>query len=173
MVRCCFIVIAVLLLPLLGCGQGQQRPAAQPSVELATVMQSRGYTEIPLLLLKDGRYGIEVQANGHPLRFLLDTGAASTFIDTAVAERLQLPLTKTDEKIVSVTGTKPLMKTTVERLLVGTAKCRGELIVNDFSHMGAEHDGVLGNNILKMLGAVIDYSSAKLFLFDPTDHPSN
>ena len=147
-----------------------------PSFKIrADFFKSRGYIEVPLILAKDGFFDVEVKVNGQPLLFLLDTGSDNTFIDNAVAERLKLPVNKTDQTTAGITGAQPLITTVVEQLSVGSVSSRENPGLSDFSanndHRKKEGirlwDGLLGNNFLQLHGAVIDHSSSRLFLLDP------
>jgi predicted aspartyl protease len=141
----------------------------------ADFFKSRGYIEVPLILARDGFFDVEVQVNGQPLLFLLDTGSDNTVIDNAVAERLMLPRNKTGDTSAGITGDQPLLTTVVEQLSVGSVSSREHPGLTDFcannEHRKKESirlwDGLLGNNFLQLHGAVIDHSSSRLFLLDP------
>src|SRR5207248_936639 len=144
-------------------------PPSAP-IDLAALLKPKGYIEVPLILTKVGLLDIDVKVNGQPLLFILDTGAGNTVIDTTVAERLKLPIHKTDEKLSGVSGAKPLLRTNSVRVSVGPHSCEAVPVVDDLSPLNAQRkkrgtppcDGILGNNILQDYGAVIDHSVPKL-----------
>ena len=55
------------------------------SQSLASFLAGRGFTRIPIRLNANDHFDVEGALNGHPTRFILDTGSANTLIDTQVA----------------------------------------------------------------------------------------
>jgi predicted aspartyl protease len=153
-------------------GEAQLVP---PESDLSDFLKSQGYIEIPLVLAKDGSLNVKVQVNNKPLDFTVDTGANKVVLDTAVARRLELPLKESGETFAGITGAAVLSATVVVRLSIGPIQSQADSIVADlgaFNQVRKENDtsatdGFLGNDILQLLGAVIDHSTAKLFLIDP------
>jgi hypothetical protein len=153
---------------------GGARPA-HLARDLAEFLKSQGYIEIPLVITKDGFLNVKVQVNGQPLDFVVDTGAGNVVLDTAVARRLDLPVKESRDTLAGVSGSGLISRTVVERLSIGPIESSGETIVADLGPINRERakfdspacDGILGNNILQLHGAVIDHSSAKLLLVDP------
>jgi predicted aspartyl protease len=156
--------------------RAESAPASKPAPsELAVFLKAKGYFEVPLIFTRDGHLDVEVKVNGETLLFILDTGAGSTVLDTAVVQRLKLSVQKTEHTLAGIGGAHLLEKTVVERLVVGTLQNREEAIVSDLTAVNTERkkmgmracDGLLGAPLLRLHCAVIDYPSAKLFLMDP------
>jgi hypothetical protein len=143
--------------------------------ELAGFLKGKGYFDVPLIFTRDGHLDVEVKANGETLLFILDTGSGGTVLDTAVVQRLKLPVQKTEHTLAGIGGTHPLEKTILDRLVIGSLTSREEAIVSDLTAVNTERkkvgvrpcDGLLGASLMRLHGAVIDYPSAKLFLMDP------
>src|SRR6476659_4447399 len=55
------------------------------SQSLASFLAGRGFTRIPIRQNANDHFDVEGALNGHPTRFILDTGSATTLIDTQVA----------------------------------------------------------------------------------------
>ncbi len=103
------------------------------SLDVREFLTTRGFIEVPLDVGKDGLFDVHVKINGEPLRFLLDTGVPTGCLDTAVANRLKLPINKTDQTLAGVTGPQPLLNTVVEQLSIGSMNCREVPTVTDFT----------------------------------------
>ena len=197
MIRFSFHFVPILFLALLpGCG-GKDSPvtskigasgdpvkktdlpgdvASPAPTELAALLKTRGYIEVPLILTKAGLLDVEVKINGQPLQFLLDTGAGGPVIDEAVAERLMLAKKKTDETLAGSSGVQPLIRSEDVQFSVGPNRSQEALVVSNLSAINAWRkkedcepcDGILDNKIMQLHGAVIDHSSSKLFLLNLT-----
>src|SRR6516162_9307419 len=55
------------------------------SQSLASFLTGRSFTRIPMRLNSNAHFDVEGALNGHATRFLVDTGSATTLIDTQVA----------------------------------------------------------------------------------------
>ena len=55
------------------------------SQSLASFLAGRGFTRVPMRLNANAHFDVEGALNGHATRFLVDTGSATTLIDTQVA----------------------------------------------------------------------------------------
>jgi predicted aspartyl protease len=182
----------LLTVILFGCGRQHTPPPAptaqstkkMPAPELVLnqaaisdldrLLKDRGYVAVPLLLTKDGFYDVEVKVNGQPLLFLVDTAAGTVTLDTPVAERLKLPLRKSEETLAGSTGDQPAVRTDNVQLTVGPNECGAVPIVSDHSAVNSGRktngsppcDGILGNNVMQIFGALIHHGAAKMYLLD-------
>jgi hypothetical protein len=156
-------------------GIGEAPKFGQSPTDLGAFLKSKGYFAVPMTLTKLGHLDIEVTVNGQKLLMILDTGAGGVVIDTTVAQRLKLPIQKTNKLNAGIGGTVPLEKATVDRIAIGSCESRIEAIVSDLSAVNAERkkvgtqpcDGLLGYPFLKLHGGVVDYNSGALFLMGP------
>src|SRR5215831_2290074 len=55
------------------------------SQSLASFLVTRGFTRVPMRLNSNSHFDVEGALNGHATRFLVDTGSATTLIETQVA----------------------------------------------------------------------------------------
>ena len=153
--------------------ENSDQSAAVPK-DLADLLKARGYVEVPLTLTKDPFFDVEVKINGQALLFILDTGTNATIIDRAVAGRLKLASHKTDLTVVGATGTEPFEQTESVQISVGPNQWKEYLALNDLSPVNNTRktfgtppcDGILGNDVMQLWGAVIDEAVGKLFLLE-------
>jgi hypothetical protein len=147
--------------------------AAPPKASLLRLPDDKTSVEIPLykggnLLLAD------VRINGRDAGyFLIDTGAAITVIDRAVARRLKLP-SGGQLALSGVAGTQPAARSRVETLQIGSAPNEArmaahEVVVADLSDwkssLGPRFGGVLGGTLWNELPLEIDYFARRLTFF--------
>ena len=146
--------------------------AQRPSTVLADFLKARGYVEVPLVLNRHCIFDVEVKVNGQPLFFFLDSAANNTEIDKDVADRLKLPVTETGLRHATLDGFQPGKSTVVEQFSVGSISSQEKPAVRGFRAVNVPRkkdgirpcDGAIGNNFLQRHGAVIDHTSASLFL---------
>ena len=145
-------------------------------MNLAELLQSQGYVEIPLKKNSSGTLEVQVKVNGEDAVLYLDTGAGRTGFDKGCSERLRLELNEFSGKAAGLgVSNQAISSSIVEQLLIGSIRITSlKTIVVDFSHVNmaraqqgyAACDGVLGADVLVSKSAVIDYKSSKLYLRD-------
>ncbi len=114
--RICTSAVAVTMFIL----SSERATCAEPAAgDLPAMLKAKGYTAVPLKIMKNGHLDVDVKVKGETLRFILDTGAGSTVIDVVVAKRLGFQVVKTDKTHAGVTGSAMLEKTTIDQLSVG------------------------------------------------------
>ena len=122
---------------------------------------------VPLPLTQSGRgtVFVPVVANGHPLRFVLDTGATITAVTPATAELLGLH----GEGNLLVNGTIPAQLTRIAALSVGTfqhANLRAAIVDLPEERRIDEHfDGVLGLDVLTQYDVAVDIPRKRLVFY--------
>jgi hypothetical protein len=112
--------------------------------------------------------------NSHSVAVLLDTGAASTIVNLALARKLGLTLQKLDRKGGGAGGTQlDIFQVTDATLLLGDVRPKYRaLLAMDLVHVNqsltlrgeSPIDIVLGADVFEAQAAVIDYGSSSLFL---------
>lgn len=139
------------------------------------VLLSEGYAALPLRATSFGHLEINATVNGVESLFLIDTGAASTVIDTGFAMENSWPVTETEIKGGGV-GTSELViyQLETESFIMGGYPVAGvTLFAADLQHVKQSlldkgetqiPCGVIGADILFQHKAVIDYENLLLYL---------
>lgn len=115
---------------------------------------------------------LPLSIKGNKLLFILDTGASNTVIDFSVAKKIGLKL-KTHHKEGAGLGSSSLKVYRVGKTIIhfqNSISLPSNMGSMDLSHVidalkskGAkEIHGVIGNDILKKFGAIIDYKTKTL-----------
>jgi hypothetical protein len=133
-----------------------------------------GYSSIALTRMKTGHLTVQAHINGVPGRFVLDTGAGRSVIETARHAKFKLARIDAASGVaIGAGGNVPLRMSHGNRLQIGryvdfgfTAYLMPLQQVNlAFLRRGQERiDGVIGADVLRSGAAVIDYAGNKLYL---------
>jgi hypothetical protein len=147
------------------------------SVTIDSLLKERGHIGIPLIKLKIGYLGIGLQLEGKKVFLAVDTAAPSTHLDMERVKHLHLnwqPSVKVDgrEKGKSLANQASFW-CEIKKLEIGGIDVRhlvvGENDLSDInnynkSYLDPQIDGLLGSDVLTRLGAIIDYSTLKLYI---------
>ncbi len=144
---------------------------------LASFLGSRGFTRIPMRLNANHHFDVEGALNGHSSRFIVDTGSATTLIDTQVAVKSGTGVTALAGYGADGAGglVDGVNRTGVRDLAIGNFKlANAEVVVAHvskdilLSNSAAESNaGVLGQEYLSSNFAVIDVGGMALYLRHP------
>jgi predicted aspartyl protease len=147
------------------------------SQSLATFLGARGFTRIPMRLNANHHFDVEGAFNGHSTRFIVDTGSATTLIDTQVAVKSGMGVTALAGYGADGAGglVEGVNRTGVKDLAIGNFKlANAEVVVAHLSkdillsNSAAESNaGVLGQEYLASNFAVIDVAGMALYLRHP------
>jgi predicted aspartyl protease len=147
------------------------------SQSLASFLAGRGFTRVQMRLNANAHLDVEGALNGHVTRFLVDTGSATTLIDTQVAVKSGTSVTALAGYGAGGAGNKVegVNRTGVKELVIGNFKlANAEVVVAHvsgdilLSKSAAESNaGVLGQDYLSTNFAVIDMGGRALYLRRP------
>src|SRR5262249_28820323 len=118
--------------------------------------------EVPFdFIAKTSLVVVPVMINGQgPYRFLLDTGATTTVLSRAIADKLKIPQ-KGRGTLATARGNVDVTIRALTALKVGTAQLDNiEIAVGNFDLMRTLGvDGILGSDYLRRFVLFIDYDS--------------
>src|SRR5579883_291956 len=142
----------------------------------ANLLKRDGYVEVPLELNKLAILDVEVETDGKPMYFTLDTGARGIVsLDRSSAKRIKLAVKENEAKSSELGGALMTGSAVFQQLWVGRYVSSVEVQVTDFSTTNdlrkanriPRCDGTLNGGFLKERSAIIDYAHRKLYVFDP------
>ncbi len=164
----------------------REKPAERPVAvadPLRAALEKKGYIAVPLTE-EEGRnaYFIECKCGTEKLRLVLDTGAEVSVLDTSLAQKFGLKA-KRDLTVLGTGGKKEGVEVSLRGLTIGNFDTRTTgnvfpLVAVDFTDSNkalAQHrklkpiDGLFGHCDLENYSAVIDYSTATLYLRAPLE----
>jgi predicted aspartyl protease len=135
---------------------------------------ARKFVLVPFVREKSRHISVEARLRGRPVRFIVDTGAGVTCVDSTALARFKLELSAASRKGGGV-GSSTMKMSYVARHdleLAGVDLSAVKLISLDLSHVNAGFKrekvkpvvGVLGANVLWRHQAVIDYARGLMLL---------
>ena len=144
-------LMAVLLMVVLQLSRMDPRfEFAVPEIGLPEQVVEGGETRVPLA--RDGHFWLRAEINGHPARFLVDTGATLTAVsaETAIASGLDPRDAGLPVRMQTANGTVAAELTTIDELRFGNVAARG-LDAVIAPNLGPTN--VLGMNFLSSLAS--------------------
>ena len=144
-------LMAVLLMVVLQLSRMDPRfEFAVPEIGLPEQVVEGGETRVPLA--RDGHFWLRAEINGHPARFLVDTGATLTAVsaETAIASGLDPRDAGLPVRRQTANGTVAAELTTIDELRFGNVAARG-LDAVIAPNLGPTN--VLGMNFLSRLAS--------------------
>ncbi|WP_010517683.1 retropepsin-like aspartic protease family protein [Croceivirga radicis] len=141
---------------------------------LKKYLKSKDYTRTPLRLTATNHFEISAKINGITGRFILDTGASNTCIDTDKLTYFDLKSEASDIKAAGAGAIDmETLISTKNKITIGNWTYKKlSIVVFDLTHVNTaliNHnalpvDGIIGADILKKGKAIIDYDKKCLFL---------
>ena len=155
----------------------QAEPSAQPHALSTGQTQEKGDTDPPptfygadlpfrfsegYLIVVEGQIGTQTN-----LKFILDTGATISIVDSRIADKLKLPCHPAES--LSFDRKLAWQTTTVPEVQFGQIKAKNiQMLVghlSEYSEFAKKADAIIGMELLKLINFSIDYGSKKI-IFD-------
>lgn len=118
-----------------------------------------------------GRPLVDAEVNGDPVRLIVDTGAETTLLTSAAAERLGVAATGAPLRLVGVGGEGAGSATTVHSLAIGELELRNLPVVvdsdseNSGPSLGKVADGILGLDVLSHFDVDLDMPNGRITFY--------
>jgi hypothetical protein len=135
---------------------------------------NEGYTKIKLKLTKTNHFEMKAKINGVSGRFILDTGASNTLVDTLHGDLFKLNVEDSDVKVTGAGATNMDSKVSKKNnLSIGKwVNDKVIIVLFNLTHVNTgltsldvePVQGIVGTDILKKGKAIIDYEKKYLYL---------
>lgn len=135
-------------------------------VEAGCAVEALG--ETPVRISGGGLFEIEAAIRSQPFNFIIDTGAATTMLDQAIVDQLNLPLDiGLGHQAVGANGGRVAIgRTRIAELAIGGTMIRNvDMAVVMAPRFGRSADGLLGSDFLSHFDLEFDAAGGKLRFF--------
>lgn len=141
--------------------------------DLSKTLKKQGYSSIQLEQLISGHLFLKMKINGEEGGFILDTGAGGTVIDKSVYSKFRLINESSSELAAGAGGANMKLEVSKSNTvqIKGVKQKEVTLMIMNLDHvntaleqMGIDPvDGVIGADLLKSFGMIIDYPMLMLY----------
>jgi predicted aspartyl protease len=138
-------------------------PSPATTQKLAQFLAGRGFTRIPMRFNHDQHLEIDAGINGHPIRLIVDTGAAMTLLSAPIASAAGTSMSSAFS--AGGEGIGHVQQLALGNLVVNNAEVS---VANVAKMVGA---GLLGEEYLSWNFAIVDVGGMNLFLRPPESAP--
>ena len=150
----------------------RRSPDAARKAPLVEFLELQGYKPARFRVEPNGHVMIPIRANRKVLRFLLDTGVSRSALDAQAAQYLDVKVHDGNGEVSALAGSVKARSAVLAEIELGGLRLRNvDVNVFDLNRrrvlVDREHkpvDGLLGADILKRLGALVDYGNRTLFV---------
>jgi aspartyl protease family protein len=145
-------LVAALLLTVAGLAGHNGRSEAALWLDRTRPAEIVGQQTV-ITLRADGHFWVEAQLNGHPVEFLIDTGATYTGVSRRIAERVGLRPDEDDAGVILKTANGPIVArmATADSLRFGGIEANALPVA--IGPDGEVDTNVIGMNLLSRLGS--------------------
>jgi Aspartyl protease len=171
--RAVCVVVASSFILVSGCATTTEPKTKAASEKVEQAASTAGMHRVPLLLTGQNSALVEMTLNGKEIILLLDTGAQGTVIDIAVARSLGVKMSSTTSYGRGVgAGVVAARQGEVVTLTMNGFDAKVSPTLQDFSSMtnnwlrrgGRPIIGLLGYDVLRAYGAIIDLNEGAMYL---------
>jgi len=144
-------------------------PSSDTSSKLAAMLQSNGFTQVPMRLTSNHRLEVACSIDGVPSTIVVDTGSLATCVDKGIGIKAGIIMKHTRRVLIGSGGANaPVSSGRVKQFAIGDFEIRDADI--SFVHLRkADHpsDHLLGIGELVSNSAIIDISGLRMYLRHP------
>ena len=147
-------------------------PRSRTSSKLAAMLQSNGFTRVPLRFTPDHHLEVDCSIDGVPSTILVDTGSQFTFVDESIGTKAGIIM---KQPLTEVRGpareNAPRSIGRVKKLAIGGFEIRdADICFMDFKEADSPSSyllGLLGISELASNSAIIDLGCLSMYLRHP------
>jgi predicted aspartyl protease len=144
-------------------------PRSDTSTKLAAMLQSNGFTQIPMRLTSGHRLEVACSINGVPSTIIVDTGSIATCVDKSIGIKAGIIMKRARTVLIGSGGARaPVSIGRVKQFAIGDFEIRDAAI--SFVHLRkADHPSayLLGIGELVANSAIIDVGGLSMYLRHP------
>jgi predicted aspartyl protease len=161
----------------LDCGEhalylARRGPSSRTSTKLAAMLQSNGFTQVPLRLTSDHHLEVDCSIDGVPSTILVDTGSQFTLVDESIGTKAGIMMKQPITQVRGpAQGNAPQSIGRVKKLAIGDFEIRdADVCFMDFKEADPPSPyllGLLGISELTSNSAIIDLGGLSMYLRHP------
>jgi len=144
-------------------------PRSDTSSKLATMLQSNGFTQVPMRLTSDHRLEVACSINGVPLTAIVDTGSLATCVEKSIGIKAGIRMKHTRTVLMGSGGASARVRTgRVRQFAIGDFEIRdADISFVDLRKVDHPSANLLGIGELVSNSAIIDVGGLSMYLRHP------
>jgi predicted aspartyl protease len=142
-------------------------PSSRTSDKLAAMLQSNGFTQVPLRLNSDHHLEVDCSIDGVPSTMLVDTGSQFTFVDESIGAKAGIIMKQSITRVRD-SDNAPRSIGRVRKLAIGNFEIRdADICFVDLKKADHPSTYLLGISELASNSAIIDVGGLSMYLRHP------
>jgi predicted aspartyl protease len=144
-------------------------PSSDTSSKLAAILQSNGFTQVPMRLTSDHRLEVACSIDGVPSAIIVDTGSLATCVDRSIGIRAGIVMKHTRRVLIGSGGASaPVRVGLVKQFAIGDFEVRdAKISFVDLKNADQPSAHLLGIGDLVSNSAIIDLGGLNMYLRHP------
>jgi predicted aspartyl protease len=141
-------------------------PRSDTSSKLATMLQSNGFTQVPMRLTSNHRLEVACSINGVPSTVIVDTGSLATCVEKSIGIKAGIIMKRTRTVLMGSGGASAQVRTgRVKQFAIGDFKIRdANISFVDLKNADHPSANLLGIGELVSNSAIIDVGGLSMYL---------
>jgi predicted aspartyl protease len=144
-------------------------PRSETSSKLGTMLQSNGFTQVPMRLTSNHRLEVACSINGVPSTIIVDTGSLATCVEKSIGIKAGIIMKHTRTVLMGSGGASATVRTgRVKQFTIGDFKIRdADIGFVDLKKADHPSPNLLGIGELVSNSAIIDLGGLTMYLRHP------
>jgi predicted aspartyl protease len=141
-------------------------PRSDTSSKLATMLQSNGFTQVPMRLTSNHRLEVDCSINGVPSTMIVDTGSLATCVEKSIGVKARIIMRHTETMLMGSGGASARIRTGhVKQFAIGDFRVRdADISFVDLKKVDHPSANLLGIGELVSNSAIIDVVGLRMYL---------